>query len=200
MAQQLGNRVIHARDILGRDFESRQERDSWTLALEWVKSRLTPWPMPTYNGYEAQYSPFDDHISKLRNAFRSRDFRQVDRSLEELVELFRSLELLFGTHGVGPSVKQEVLAMGLEAAPLVSEEPSVMYDIVMCMRSMMKGNEMIVYHMFNAISPNDQHSLAEYAKEDILRGRDHPVAAKIIAERTGICEEDAKNLVLAGVL
>jgi hypothetical protein len=200
MAQQLGNRVIHARDILGRDFESREERDSWNIALKWVKSRLTPWPMPTHNGYEAQYSLFDDLIHKVRNAFRSRDFREIDRSLEELIELFRSLELLFGTHGVGPSVRQEVLAMGLEAAPLVSEEPSAMYNIMMCMWSMMKGNDMIIYHMFNAISPNDQDSLAEYAKEDILRGRDHAVAAKIIAERIGMCEEDAKTLVLTGVL
>lgn len=200
MAQQLGNRVIQSRDILGQDFESRYEHESWNLALEWLKSRLKPWPMPTYNGYEAQYSLFDDRILKLRSAFRSGDPIEIHHCRTKFIELFHSLELLFGTHGVGPSVRDEVLAMGLQAAPLISHDPSAMYDIVKCMWSITRNYRMIVHHLFHAISPDDQDSLADYAKEDILYGDDHPVAAKIIAETVQMCEEDSKIAVLSGLL
>jgi hypothetical protein len=196
-ARAIGNRVLYAEDVLARPFESASERESCNVALDWLKSRAVAWPQASGNGY-SQTSIYDDRADNLRSAFRSGDPYTLFAALKDCLEFFESLNMLYGPRkALGRDILNEVLDMGLEAAPLVAYVPEILFELTQYMWKMTNCNDRIIESMILAIPPQDQNGLFQFGKNEILNGNNgFPV--KVLASMLGIDESLIEVFVLTG--
>lgn len=198
-AQQLGNRVLYARDITGRSDPSRSEREACYLALDWVKSRAISSPQLTGSGY-AQTSIFDDRAENLRRAFSSADQYLIHIARQALEEFFESLDKLFGGYGVGRDVSHEVMDMGLDATTLVSSYPDSVYSIMKLVWRMMGYESSVISRMLRAVPHGRWQGLQNHASDEISNNGSSKFPVKLLSIMTGYHERSIENLVLANVI
>jgi hypothetical protein len=106
--------------------------------------------------------------------------------------------MLYGPRkALGRDILNEVLDMGLEAAPLVAYVPEIMFELTQYMWKMTNCNDRIIESMILAIPPQDQNGLFQFGKNEILNGNNgFPV--KVLASMLGIDESLIEVFVLTG--
>jgi hypothetical protein len=200
LARKLGNRVLDARDLVGKRYISDRERDSCDLAFDWLRSRVVSWPTKTSAGL-LQTSIFDTRVENLRNSYRNRDSRSFQEDLDDLMDFFESLTLLFGPgQQIGRAVYDEVIEMGLQAAPLVAIDTAAMYQLTFHMWTMMNYNTKIIVRMVNAISLYEQMELEDLAKDKIKAGENVSFAVKIVTAMHQCSENDVLLSIALGLI
>ena len=198
LGRQRGNHVLNAHDLANRHYYSDEERKHCHLAIDWLRSRLLSWPTPTSHGL-LQTSIFDDRAENLRNSYLNKNMDPLlfQMDLDNFLDFFISLTKLFDPgHGIGRAVYNEVIDMGLRAAPLVATDPEAMHELTYYMWTMTGYDSKIIVRMVNAISPLEQRDLEEVAKDYIIEGEQTRFSVKVIASLSSIPENMIEYLVL----
>ena len=181
LARQQGNQTLYANDLINRPYRSIEERDSCNLAIDFLRSCSVSMSAPTSHGL-LHMSIFDGLAKNALDSYRRNDATLLQKDLKNLMDFFLCLTRLFDPeHGIGRAVYNEVIDMGLCAAPLIAIIPPSMYELTHRMWTMTSYDSDIIVRMVKAIPPPDQKDLGEVAKAVIAAGGDATFAPKVVA-------------------
>lgn len=186
-ARSLGNHVLYPKDIIGRH-PLNEDKKAANTAFEWLKSHLAP--------SSQQINPFDKCMERLRRVEAYGYSLGLSKWLDDFFLFLYAIELLFVDHGVGKDMKDDVVSMGLQAAPVLAPCPRAAFKLIRAMWKILKEDK-IVSQIVNTISRTYKSELNCYCWQQ-MRGKYATIATKILMViNPGLSETDIQLIAVA---